>query len=365
MTKKHIFWLPQLVLLLSLASCDRKVDEFRTVSGNIENIDSIEISAGNIVPLETNDSSLIYRIDNLEKAGNWLIVHSSELLKAYDPKTGKYLGIVAKKGEGPGEFNHISQIWVKSDTIRLLDVNTFSLFSYLPDGTFVSRNIAFETQDNPDHAISRPTYLMEIPGNGNYISLNSFTDGTTKSNPTASLYDKNLKYLRDIDGRSLRDGSYISDRMTPDKEGKRLLMWEALIDTLFTITPEGIKPWLAFDFGKNKFPDEYQQKPEMFERIRIFTSDKEAPYISHLHCYQKMGNILFFTASTPNSNSYICRLDLDNDNLKLYKITDPSGKYIQKNYLKIIDGKLYVELADTESEEANPALLVINPDKFE
>lgn len=73
-------------------------------------VDTIDIPSGRVVALEANDSSLLYNITNMEKAGDRLIIHSRGLLKAFDPKTGKYLGDVATRGGGPTEFNGISQI---------------------------------------------------------------------------------------------------------------------------------------------------------------------------------------------------------------------------------------------------------------
>lgn len=328
-------------------------------------VDTINISAGRIVALEANDSSLLYNITNIEKAGDRLIIHSRSLLKAFDLKTGRYLGDVATRGAGPNEFNGISQIFVEDDTIRLLDFNTNSLISYRGDGTFVSRKSTRSEKNTTDHYISTPVYFMPDPSGKGYVSLNCFTDGTTETNPTASLYDRNLDYIRDIGGRSLREGGYLSDRMTTDVEGKRLLMWEPLRDTLFVVTPDTIRPWLAFDFGDNSFPAEYQGLPEMYDRIQHFRKGEDIPYLSHLHSYQKVGDLLFFSASVPEGSSFLCRLDLRNDKVRLYKIADAEGKYKQTGYLKIIDGELYVELTDLESEEANPALFIISPSSFD
>lgn len=347
-------------------SCGKESPDsmFRTVQADITQVDTIYINSGRVVELEANDSSLLYGISNIEKSGGRLIIHSRDLLKSFDPNNGRYLGTIATKGAGPEEFNAINQVWVESDTIRLLDFNTRSLISYLSDGRFISRNKAFMVQDNPGHSITAPVYLMKYPVGNAYISLNCFTDGTTASNPTASLYDSHFKYIRDIEGRSLREGSYLSDRMTTDFEGKRLLMWEPFRDTLFIVTTDSIKPWIAFDFGKNSFPAEYQALPEMFERMQKFLGGKNIPYVSYLHSYQKLGDLLFFSLSTAQGNHYLGLLDLKEDTMKIYSVVDPDMRYKQKNYIKIVDGELYIVVNDTRSEEANPALFIIPTDYF-
>lgn len=350
-----------------MTACGGKSNDegFRTVCADMSEVDTIDISSGRVVALEANDSSLLYNITNMEKAGDRLIIHSRGLLKAFNSKTGKYLGDVATRGAGPTEFNGISQIFVEDDTIRLLDFNTASLISYLGDGTFVSRKSTRSEKNTTDHYISTPVYFMPDPSGEGYVSLNCFTDGTTETNPTASLYDRNIDFIRDIAGRSLREGSYLPDRMAPDVEGKRLLMWEPFRDTLFTVTPDTIRPWLAFDFGANSFPAEYQGLPEMYQRAEKFLEGKNVPYLSYLRSYQKLGDILFFSASVPEGGNFLCRLDLRSDKVRLYKIADAEGRYKQTSNLKIIDGELYVELTDMESEEANPALFIIAPSRFE
>lgn len=366
MLRTSVYSVICVLCMLAVSSCghNRQEEGVYTVSADIEKVDTLDVSAGRLVALETNDSSLIYGISNLEKAGDRLVVHSRDILKTFDPTTGKYLGEVATKGDGPDEFTSIQQIWVENDTIRLLDFNTGFVGSYLGDGTFLYRTAISRDSWDSGRAATSPVYLMADPGGEGYISLNSFSDGTTKTNPTASLYGKDLRFIRDIEGRSLREGSYLSDRMTPDIQGERLLMWEPFRDTLFTVTTDGIRPWLAFDFGKNRFPTEYQALPELFERAQKFIEGKDVPYASFLHSYQKWGDRLFFSVSTPDSSHFVGVLDLDDKNVKIYRISDREQRFASAGFLKIIDGKLFIALNDTQSMEANPYLLVMDPDFF-
>lgn len=62
-----------------------------TLSVDLSKTEDLPLSNGKILTIETSDSSLLYSYSNVLKAGGRLFIHSRDLLKIFDPVTGKYL----------------------------------------------------------------------------------------------------------------------------------------------------------------------------------------------------------------------------------------------------------------------------------
>lgn len=349
-----------LVTFISLTSCkDINESEVNTVQVNIDDTKCLPIKSGKIIPLETNDSSLFYKISNLEIIGNKLIIQSRDLLKAFDVENGNFLDNYIIKGTGPGEVTSVSQIWSTDDKINVYDFNGKKILTLSPNGEFISETRVFMSEKKPEEEYSTPNCLIpDIEGEG-YICLNSYTDGTTAKNPTASLYDNKFNFVVNIEGREMREAFHINNRMTHDFQKKRILMWEALKDTLFSITKENVHPIYAFDFGKNKFPDEYQALDELYDRYQKFKENPSALYASGLQYFQVWKEYIIFLYSTCDSKNFIAILDTKSDKVKTFYINDENGKYTTDTFLKVFDGNLYVALVDNEIEENNQSLFVI------
>ncbi len=336
-----------------------------TLSVDLSKTEDLPLSNGKILTIETSDSSLLYSYANVLKSDGRLFIHSRDLLKVFDPATGKYLGRLGRKGNGPAEYTSINQVWTEGDTVRLFDFNTRSVLSFKPDGTFISKVNPY-VGDNPrTNNLKFPVYVMKFPDSSAYIGLNCFTDGTTETNPTASLYDNDLGFVSDIRGRELCEGGNLNDRMSIDRENGRMLMWEGLKDTLFTVTKTDIRPLYAFDFGKNRFPPEYQNLPELFERAQKFMEGKDVPYASAMHCFQKYGDKIFFSFSTSDERFFLGMIDTGNKTVKTFRLVSPDGRYSQASYMTLMEGNLYISLTDGDNPESNQPLFIISTDYFD
>lgn len=349
-----------IVTFITISSCKVQNEfELKTVRVNIDDTKSIPIRLGKIIPLETNDMSLFYKISNLEKIDNKFIIQSRDILKAFDAETGKYLGNYIKKGNGPGEVTSISQMWNTGDKINVYDFNGKKILTLSPDGEFISETKGFLSDNKSEEEYSTPNCLIpDIDGDG-YICLNSYTDGTTAKNPAASIYDNQFIFVGNIEGREMREAFHINNRMTPDFHQNRILMWEALKDTLFSITKENIHPIYAFDFGKNKFPYEYQALDEFYDRYQKFKENRSAHYASGLQYFQAWKEYIIFLYSTPDCKNFIAILDTKSDIIKTFYINDENGEYTTDTFLKVFDGNLYIALIDNKMEENNQSLLCI------
>ena len=356
-----------IIILVCIASCDNRktqLEEMSTISIDIDEQKSISINEGTLIPLETNDSSLIYKITNLEKIGDRFIIHSRNLLKAFDATTGNYLGNLVNKGQGPGEVTSINQIWLEDTTVMVFDFNGKKLLSISPNGDLLKEMTPFLSEVKDKEEYSTPIHLMPSVDGQGYIALNSYTDGSTDHNPTASFYDGNLKFVRNIQGREMKDSGFINNRLSKDKENDRLLMWEPLKDTLFAVTKEQIRPIYAFDFGKNAFPAEYQNLDGLFDRYRKFKENPEPHYASLLQYFQKWNNYVFFIFTTSDLKNHIAVFNTDSHDSSVFNIADGNGKYSLDTFMKIFGNNMIIALTDNETEENNVSLLKLPVEKF-
>lgn len=71
---------------------------------------SIVFKSMKIIPLETNENSLIARINKIEIYNNWIFVidnFKANALHIFD-KEGNYIKQIGRKGSGPGEYKQLS-----------------------------------------------------------------------------------------------------------------------------------------------------------------------------------------------------------------------------------------------------------------
>ncbi|MCM1111511.1 MAG: 6-bladed beta-propeller [Clostridium sp.] len=360
MTKYQLIILGLTIIGYASVSCSREESGLVNVSVDVDEAEVITVDPAGMVQLETNDSSLLYNINTLEKIGDRLIISSTNMVKTYSTD-GRYLGNISGKGKGPEEFVSLSQMWTKDGFVMLRDGDTKRILTFSPDGQFENAQRLPDTRD-PSHSTS---YFIEHPKTGEYFVINCFTDGTTETNPALSVYDHQWNLITDIPGRTLLTGGYTSDRMAIDEPSGTVYYWEALKDTLFEVRKDGVVPVYAFDFGKYTLPDNIQSEPEMFIRMRAF-SRTEAPveYVSLIRCYQRYGDQMFFVVSSTSDKNYLCRLNLETGDVKVFEMKPESDRYQMNSFLRIIGNDLYLSFSDTSSTEANPILYIVSVNEF-
>lgn len=95
------------------------------------------ISIKRIVPLETNDESLVGEyVGKIQKQGNrFYISFNRNTLLAFD-ENGKYLNKIGGVGQGPGEYNYLGDYDVTDEAVYIRDVE--KVHSYKHDGTYLN-----------------------------------------------------------------------------------------------------------------------------------------------------------------------------------------------------------------------------------
>ena len=348
--------------MLILMSCSGPKDRgLITVTADMNAVTDIPVSEGRLIPLDNSDScALLDNVINIEMDKDRFYVLTRKSVKSFDNGDGRYLTTYGSIGQGPGEYTSIKQMWLEDGILYIYDFNTNIAHSFKPDGSTIASTKEYYDRKTPGMG---PTSKFPYPDNSCYIMLNTYTDGTTDTNPLASVHDKDMNRIKPVEGRNVPGGN-LDNQVAADPANNRLLYWEALKDTIFAITTDTIKPAYAVDFGKLRFPD--QDNNNVFEKMYTFSNaiKSGAEYATLIQNVQKWDNLVFFVFTTGKSRFFIGVIDedKDTDNMKIYRIDDP--RYTQKALIKIFGDNLYVLLNDEEDEDANPALLVIPANKF-
>lgn len=319
------------------------------------------ISTDQLIPLETTDSSLLYDICDLIPAKDSWIVRSRNYLRAYDKNTGKYLYDISRVGHGSGEYISIEQCAYSDDTLRILDGGQRCILEFLTDGTFLGKSIDFKEIDVENFLPAN--YAVESPDRSKYYLITKYNGGYPEPFDQYAVITKEGKFVKHVPGRKLLDGSFTPDRMFTDYEHDRVLAWDQLRDTLFTVSEDSVRPLYVFDFGENKFPVESQSKSEFYFRTQDFISNEgDVPYASFIKYYQVEGDNLYFSfykaTGKDTGTCYLAIVNEQNHNTKILHFESEDGRLQQQPFFKVYDGKVAIAVNDVENVDKNPMLLV-------
>jgi hypothetical protein len=137
--------LTTVLCISSLCSCHQKdgQQDEKSIPVNLESNKDVSLfdlfSKVEIIPIETNDPSLISHVDKLIVSNDTLFILDSQMAKllAFDGQ-GKYLYQIGNKGKGPGEYTMASDFDVHGNTITLLSAIENKLFLYDKQGNFIT-----------------------------------------------------------------------------------------------------------------------------------------------------------------------------------------------------------------------------------
>lgn len=344
------------VLLPVVQSCNNDAERHRikTIKVDVTQSEPIEIDTLRILHLESNDSSLLYNIEGLESRHNRFYVLSTDMLKVFDSNIGNYIGDISGKGQGPGEFSGLSQMWIDGDTVYLYDSRASKLILRSVENELLDEYHLFDNSD----ATAGVSTIITSRRNGDHYVINKFTDGTTSTNPVFSLYSSDWKHIRDISGREFQSGEFMKDRALYDSIDDRVLYWEALKDTVFEVTETEIYPLYSLDFGDNAVSSDISSQKSMFARITKFYADKENGGVSLARCYQRYGDYLIFSASSSNDRRFICLYNVKTGKTQVYEFKSKHSVYKPSTFIKVIGDNLMIAFVDTSNVESNPCIYV-------
>jgi hypothetical protein len=255
-----------------------------------------------MVPLETNDSSLIVKIEKVILDQDLLFVLdplSPQPVKVFD-SSGNHVRNIGRKGGGPGEFNNPIDLFIDGQYVYLYD-NPEKLLRFDQEGKFVDSRktgvAGFRVEKNKDKG-----YVFI---NGGTESNLVTTDANFGSSKSFFPYQNRIVDQLILSPLSKRiDGSVIYRRY--------------LNDTIFVLSDNGKPiPYLIIDHGDKAFklnssmnPDQLEERMVDFSVNQLFLENSEHQVLYFL---QSM-NPYFSIRNKKNKNTYLINfMNLEND----------------------------------------------------
>jgi hypothetical protein len=222
-------------------------------------IESVEV-----VRLEETDSSLLSYIRNFQKTGKYLVFNASNQesdVFVFD-NTGGFVRKINRQGEGPEEYNEITDLWLETDTLVIYSRNRKTVRRYDLEGNFI---MSERLPIMAEHIYSYPKgYAMEM----NYRLIND-----TSQYRYASLNnDLELSGTYQKVDNKMEMGLYLSNNpIAPYKDG--VTLFRMMSDTVYNLNEKGFLPFLHFDFGSDWYwKDGNDVLPEFADAM--MTTDK-------------------------------------------------------------------------------------------
>lgn len=358
-----------LCLIMTFVSCEKQqtpiVSQPTVISVPLMSANKVTIDEDSVTWLETNDESLLYDITNLcpMKGGSFVIQSRGSIFKLFD-KNGKFQRTMATKGQGPGEFQYIGNVWAEDTAFYLYDGTINRLFGYGLNSGY----LGYDTITTPKSEVKgwRPRVEPEEvhirrDGKGVYY-INRFYG----SRP----YRQRLAYAQDIHslpdtipGRLRLDGHTFWNNISLVGDGERALFWEALRDTLFMVTPDTIAPYYVLDYGEYTLPAEVTAIMEPAYRY-MAVKDEMEKYVLFNRYFQAYDGWIYYVTSL-EKHGYIVGINEATDTAKVWEFVTPEGrKLLPQLFFKINGDKCMLSVIDEEKPESNPGLFVFSMSKL-
>lgn len=201
------------------------------------------ISSIQYIPLETTDNCLLGGELQIIATPQYFFIHDFNEYKVYrfDAVTGKYLNLIGKRGQGPGEYARLQGLYIDDSEKKCFLLSNAGIYVYGYDGRFYQR-------------ISIPTYCFptRMERIGNYYILNN------------ALYPETKKelFLMDLKGKILKEKE-LTDKsrmgfMIPNpfffKLNNQCYYKNDLTETIYSLDEKlNLKPAYWIDCGKKAF----------------------------------------------------------------------------------------------------------------
>ncbi|MDD4819823.1 MAG: 6-bladed beta-propeller [Flavobacteriales bacterium] len=247
------------ILICTVCSCGGKkpsavstADGFSTIK--INEIEQTDINLSDVcdsieyVKLETNEKCLIGYITKIIPIGDSLLVVDKETARKiflFDG-SGKFIRQISQRGEGPQEYEIITDVAVNNNQICIIDGARLKLLLYNIDGTFI-KSIRLDYNVNKIEYSSKDMLAMY------FWSNNKSTLAKNAESPTLGVYDLNEEKLI---GTHLWHDNRINttfimmclNTLHPDVDGGTYF-FKDMCDTIYNVKKDVVSKSIFIDFG--------------------------------------------------------------------------------------------------------------------
>lgn len=241
-------------LLLIIVSCNNVRENEYTIidlsaginENNVSGISDLNKIADveNIIPIETNDSSLLTYVQIAGVGKENIGIYDSRSFFIVDKKDGRIHSRIQKAGEGPDEYMSINQVRMNNDLIYIADFHKKRINIYTPDGDLL------------DYIENDSINKFDIMDNGNFVTTAS-TNSSTKYN--IAVFDSLWNFQRNGLPKKESTGFAIVYSEGTVKYNNELYFKSIIGDTIYHITSDADKPYLVLNKGIYKMPDQLRR----------------------------------------------------------------------------------------------------------
>lgn len=335
-------------LLLSCSEDNGKGTEMEHVRIPFDQIVTLDVSEGEVIPLETTDESLLAHVTNIEKMHDMFVVSTPKSVMRFDA-AGKYLGHVGALGHGNSEYIDTRNVFTSEDRIHIFDWSSRKVNSYDADGKFLSM-LNIELGEGNIY----PSTLYRL-GDGMFLSHNCY-QGPTIATPAFSVLSPSSEMLYHIEGRNLTDAITHNElRYSPSTN--TLLYAEAFYDTIYRVSPVDKKVTKAYyiDYGEHKYTEEEKAGKDFMELCAYSNLEENKNKAALMYCsYETADRMMFvFVYQVPHFIIY----DKNEHSAHVFRLEDKSGKLMPMLFAAYTEDEVFFLCEDLSDMQNNPVLV--------
>ncbi|WP_291580760.1 6-bladed beta-propeller [Bacteroides sp.] len=331
-----------------------------------------------IVKLETTDECLISDIRQVDYVNGLIYIadKASQTVLIFD-ESGKYVGRVGKRGEGPGEYSRLGRFQVVDSHIYIMDDAVRQLYDY-DLKTRIGIKLDIDDNISFDSFYIMNGYLYLLSNNSSSFSIGSF-----------NLFKYNMKtadvvYSLPFSEELSKNHSTWGLLQYASRYDDELLVMFANNDTIYSVTSESVAPRYVYHFSKRFMPAELRKKDGM--KIMMTAMDKR--YILGFdrivnlknHFIVKYGDVIvrsvLYDKRTDKYKvgNWLTLGDLGDFYMFHYHFTDnnemivmePSGSFLsswetiysKSSFVRPQDKKRFEEIYNSTKEDDNPIVVL-------
>ena len=251
------------LVLIVLADCGnkekigRREGNIRSIHVDIKAASNIKLSeiydSVDIIKLQTDTSAAIGEITGLKFCRNHLYFIAREEVIIFD-KNGNFVYKITHSGNGAGEYEVVSDIFVEPDTGHTLvyDSKGEKIIRYDPEGNYLEEWMV-HLDGYSFTKLNEDIYPIYIGAGSSYneqsnFKLNYFSKG-------AKEISRRFIEIPENEEEFLHFGDLINFSLYNDTTS----FLYTSNDTVYSLSEEGIDPRIYIDFGKNKMPASFLQ----------------------------------------------------------------------------------------------------------
>lgn len=278
MVKKLLF----AISVMAFCGCQSSKDDSQKVCTTIhvetetmaERVKLSEIASGSLIVLPTSDSLLLNEINRIYMKDNFVYLADPSSLYKFS-ESGESLGHISCQGNGPEEYNNISDFQIDGDQAWIMSRNNKKIGRYSWNNrqtACIDKNLWME-----NIYLSGDTmyvYTGNDMGNDNSFQIHSFAIASYENMNGLHMIDKNKAEYLFIKSKNIfhqsEEGCYFNQLFN---------------DTVYCLTSKECKPEFVMDFEGKNIPSSFFAKK--YENIMDFFQNlhKENRFAYGIDCF--------------------------------------------------------------------------------